>query len=359
VAILKQYSEALRADWDGLVAGNCAASYGHLSANAALAGSGIDHSIIAYEDGTPVAVLPLYEVSYRRLRAISGRALISGLHFPAGPLFAPDCSTRTRRRLTRELLEHVDALAARRGVDRIRIAYPNVIGRTPGICALGCLPLRDHGYHDDHLVSRLLPLTGDTAGLREQLRERGRRWLRKAEACGVQVRVVDSTAAWEACYPLHTRTMGRLSWPEHVLDAIWREFVGTGVATPFVATIDGTVVTLLLIVHMNRSAYYWLGWNGAAAAQSGANYAALWRAILYAQQRGAEWFELGSDDHHTPKARNISFFKAAFGGQLCYSLAGVVHRRLVKTSVVNAFEAGVSGWRRWRAGRVEGDHDDS
>ena len=355
---LKLYEEARRSDWDAFVAENDAASYGHLSANFDLAGADARHSAMLYEDGALVAILPLYEVSYRRFRAIRGRALVSGLHFPAGPLFSPLTTEKRRRRLMGELVDHVRKVANAANADRIRIAYPNVIGSTPGIFSLGCLPLRDHGYIEANIVSRLLPLSEPASALLEQMRERGRRWLRKAQAAGVKVRLLDNAAEWESCYPLNERTMGELAWPAHALDIIWRRFIEAGHATALVATLDAAIVSVVVAIHMKRSAYYWIGWNGDRAAQVGANYAALWGTIIHCKARDAAWFELGSDDDGSGKARNISHFKAAFGGQRHYSLVGVIERRPVKTVVLNALDAGLSRLRRSRGGAHAGEHVD-
>lgn len=354
---LEAYTASRQRDWDGFVARNPSAGYGHLSAHLALGGAS-HHTAMLYDRGEVIAILPLFETSSRRLRAVRLRGLVSGAHFPAGPLCAPGCSDKTRAGLFRQLLAHVNRVAGARRADYVRIAYPNVIDARPAIADFGCQPLRDHGFADANIVTRLLPLRDDPAALRRQLRERGRRWLRKSEAAGVQVAVITDESAWRACYPLNLWTLGALAWSPEAFDMIWTRFIRAGHATAFAASLEGETVSVVVIVHLNATAYYWIGWNSARGHAVGANYAALWTAILEAQRRGAGWFELGSDDTGTPKARNIAYFKAAFGGERYYSLVGVLDRAPVKSSVLTALEAGLAALRSWRdCGLTQGDAD--
>lgn len=332
------YDEGHRGRWDAFVQSNPQASYGHLSATFALAAVTpftVNRSLMIDDaNGRLIGVLPLFDVRERELRVVPVRSLVSGHHFPAGPLFLPHLTGKRRRVLTAELLRHVDALARELAVDRVAMAYPNIMEGHPSIASLGYLPLRHHGFHETNVVSMLLDLRPPLETLHKQMRERGHRALRKAAEAGVTVQPIDTRLAWLACHRLNLDSLGPLAWSPAQLAVIWDEFIEPRLATAHAAHFAGEIVSVVVAVHHQGTSYYWLGFNRKPSVR-GANHCALWEAIQSCKTRGDRVFELGSKDFGHGKQVDISYFKESFGGIAVYSLGGVLERKPSKRALLD------------------------
>jgi hypothetical protein len=339
---ITSYSDSNLLEWDAFVAANPLASYGHLSSTFALArhhSGAVNRSLMLHaDDGSLIGILPLFEIESRVLGVIPHRVLASGADFPAGPLFRKALAAAAQEEGLRMLLEEAAALGHKLKADEIAINYPNVMGRVPSILKPGYLPLREYAYTERNKVYFLIDLRAEEKDLLANLRANCRNHIRSAQRKGVSVRALETRDEWLACDELNQQTLGSAKLSVKALEVIWDEFVAKGFATALAAVVDGSMVNVVVMVHFNRAAYYWFGFNRKPQPISGANQCALWEAILQCKRLKAEFLDLGSKSFAGDKLMAISTFKEAFGGAPTYSLCGALGLRPWKKQLVDLAE---------------------
>lgn len=334
-------------EWDEFVRAHPLASYGHLSAQFALARqSGIRNaSMIVREGGRIVGLLPLFVNDRRSLRRVPVRELTSGAFFPAGPLVSPKLQGKAEVRIAEALLEAVRARVDAFNADRVLITHPTVVGGQPAIARFGYSPLLHHGYTPRHGVGLLLDLTQTPEQLAAGRRSGCRQSISKAQASGATVAPLRDRAEWMACHDINLQTLGELAYTEHQFGAIWDDFIAPGDAVTHAVRIDGRPAAVTVTIHCNGSAYYWIGLNRKPAPLAGAGHLALWTAILDARERGGRYFELGSLDFENPRSIGISQFKQSFGGTPCQIISAQLEAKPVKAAAIALAEAVLSSVR--------------
>jgi hypothetical protein len=347
------FEPAVMSEWDAFVNRHPLGSYGHLSANFALADATPEiHnvSIIVRDRRDIVGVLPLFEVSHRVLRAIHIRELVSGAFFPAGPLISASARGKAETKILDLLLETVRARATDRGADAVIISHPNVIGREPAITQLGYSPLLHYGYRARPGVGMLIDLGRSAEEIAAGRRSGCRQSINKAQAAAATVGLVRDQRAWMSCYDLNIQTLGDLAYSEQQLAAIWEHFIAPGHACAYAVYSADAIAAVAVTVHTKESAYYWIGWSRRPTSVQGAGHLALWSAIQSAQQHGCRYFELGSLDFHNPKNSGISQFKQSFGGVPFQTISAQLDLKPVKSAALAFAEATVTRVSRRRRG---------
>jgi hypothetical protein len=348
---LFDFTPAMADEWDAFVANHPLASYGHLSAQFALADAtpGVRNVSMAVRDGRNLAaVLPLFVNDHHVLRRIPVRELTSGAFFPAGPLVAPKLQGKAEHTITELLLNGIrhrlDALHA----DRVLITHPNVVGGQPSITRFGYSPLLHQGFRPRHGVGLLLDLSQTPEQLAAGRRSGCRQSVNKAQASGAVVSVIANRAEWLACHDINVQTLGPLAYSERQMAAIWDHFIAAGHATAYGTYLDGVLAAVTVTVHFNRAAYYWIGLGRRPSPLTGAGHLSLWTAILAAREQGCAHFELGSLDFENPRNVGISQFKQSFGGVPSQIISAQLEARPVKAAAIALGEALIAALRERR-----------
>lgn len=342
------YTEDKLRDWDAFVRNHPFASHGHLSANFSLARSRYgaqNRSLMMYaQDGSVTGILPLFEVQTKALRAIAGRELRSGVEFPGGPLIQERIASRRQAQALDAFAAAAMRLARRRGIDRIAIGYPNIVGGRLSIDRFGYLPLKEYGYREKNGVYYYLDLHPGEEELFRNLKENCRRNIRAARNAGARVRMLESRDEWMGCYKhnLETLSDAQLTWSPEDMAVVWDEFVAPGHASALAVMLGGQIATVVVFIHFNGAGYYWIGLNRKPYILQGANHYALWEAILHCKSRNAAVFEIGSKSFEGEKLKSISIFKERFGGTPAYALSGVLELKPVKRHLLDLADLGVA-----------------
>ena len=340
-------------EWDDFVRTHPLASYGHLSAQFALAdASGVRNASLVVRDGGRIAgLLPLFVAEQRSLRLVPVRELTSGAFFPAGSLISSKLQGKAEARVAEALMGAVRVRIGACNADRARITHPTIVGGQPAIGRFGYSPLLHHGYEPRHGVGLLLDLTQTPEQLAAGRRSGCRQSVNKAQASGVIVEPLRNRAEWMACDDINHHTMGELAYTPQQLGAIWDNFIAPGHAVTHAVRIDGRAAAVTVTIHCNGSAYYWIGLNRRPAPLAGAGHLALWTAILDARERGCRYFELGSLDFENPRNIGISQFKQSFGGTPCQIISAQLEAKPVKTAAIALGDAVLASVRERTRGR--------
>jgi len=345
---LEAYTEDKRANWDAFVADHPFAGQGHISANFALAQShhsARNRSLMVYgQEGALLGILPLFEVQTRVLRAIPCRELKSGVEFPAGPLIKEGIASRRQADVLDALSAGAAQLAKIRGIDRIVIGYPNIVGERVSIAHFGYLPLKQYGYQESNKVYYYLELHPGEEELFKALKENCRRNIRAAISAGARVRMLQDRGEWMDCYThsLETFAEADLTWTQEDMAIVWDEFIAPGHASAVAVTFRKQIASVVVFIHVNRAGYYWIGFNRKPYLVQGANHYALWEAILQCKAKKLAVFEVGSKSFEGEKLKGISEFKERFGGSPAYALSGVLELKPVKRHLLELADLGVT-----------------
>jgi hypothetical protein len=351
------YSQDLAPEWDAFVAGHPLASYGHLSAQFALASAydGVRNvSLVAREGRRIAGLLPLFFREHRAIRAVRIRELSSGLFFPAGPLVSPQFAGKAETRVLDALVEAARTHAGALGADHVVITHPHVAGGRTSIERFAYSPLLHYGYRPRHGVGLLLDLSQSDEQLAAGRRSGCRQAIAKAQSLGAHAGVIDRRDEWIACHELNVQTLGPLAYTPRQMAVIWDAFIGAGHASAHAVRFDGSVVAAAVVIRSRDAAYYWVGIGRKPQPVQGAAHLALWSAILSSRAAGCTAFELGSLDFENRKSMGISQFKQSFGGTPHQIISAQLDAKPVKSAAIHLGEAIVESIRERRRGRATG-----
>jgi hypothetical protein len=341
------FEPGLTAEWDAFVGAHPLASYGHLSANFALAAHAQTRnaSLLVRDAQKTVAVMPLFESTHHTLRAIALREFTSGALFPAGPLISPSLGAKGETAALTLLLDAVDQRARARRIDRVVVAHPAVTAGQPTLTRIGYSPLLHHGYQPNPGVGLLLDLSRSVEQLAAGRNSGCRQRITKAQATGMITSPISDRATWMACHALNLQTLGELALSEEELGAIWDHFIVPGHAIAHGAYMDGALVAVTVTIQSNNTAYYWHGWRPANA-PAGASHLALWTSILACRDQGCHYFELGSLEFANARQIGIAQFKQSFGGTPFQVLSARREMKPVKAAAIALAETAIAAYRQ-------------
>ena len=124
----------------------------------------------------------------------------------------------------------------------------------------------------------------------------------------------------EQFHQLHVHVTGRETRSEHTWD-IQYEMIRQNEAFGILGELDGELVTAALFPLSSKLCMYGVSASKRELFEKPLSHAVLWKAILYAQEKGCEFFEMGTqlylnqNPSTSTKELNISTFKRGFGGE--------------------------------------------
>jgi hypothetical protein len=340
---IEQYDSTKQRVWDEFVLGCPDANVGQLSGNFTLAeesSGATNRSLMIQDDGGElVGVLPLLHVKRRELCMISSSQLTSG-----GPLFKEGLNRGVARQALSLLVKYAKHLAEQLGVDQVVVNYPSLMAGELAIAKLGYLPIREYGFSEINTIAIYLDVRQEEASLFRSLDPKCRNMVRRAQRWNAKSRVIVDRNSWMACYDLNIQTLSNRSYSRRAMAIIWDEFIAKGFATALIVEVESRIVSAVVISHLNRSAYYWLGFNERPCVHPGASNYALWHGILLCKSKDISLINLGSLEFDSDeKQRGIASFKAGFGGSPSYTLGGVYQVRRKKKLTVDLIRECVRG----------------
>lgn len=272
-----------------------------------------DHSFALYENNQIVSVMPLQSSAHSRQAASSGWG-------GSGPIVAKNVSAAERDRVLQRTLDHARDIAQSNGASTLEFTLSPVT-RTSIAARWGVNPFVHMGFEDKSQISQVIDLLPSEAALHESLDPDCRRLLRRSEEAGIEVRQVDWLEYLDQYYALHQDTYVRTGvspHPKEYFSSLARYMAPPGHAVLFAAfTPAGEAIAFVNTARFGIGATYHTGCSQQAALRNGANYSALWHAILSAKRDGYRWFDVGPIFPHTdvPKLKGLTDFKTKFGGE--------------------------------------------
>lgn len=321
--------------WDAFVASQPGASLGHLAGVRKLEhalGGAADRSLTATDaDGRLVAVVPLFEVTARRLRAFRQRTLGTGRLLPGGPLVDARLAAKDRERLTARLHEAIEALARSLGCDLVEIALPGVVGGRPAVESLPVGTLARHGYRETARAGLFLDLGPDPEKLLAGLDSNCRNKVRRCRKERVTTRLLSDRTEWLQCHAYSMASEAPNRFPLAFFEILWDDFVAKGLALASAVTDGDDVLSVVLLSRFAGSSYYWFTF-ARPDRPAGSNNLALYDGLVAVRAQGAVCAELGSLEFLHGKEAAISRFKQGFGGKPIVGWAGTKLLRRVRVT---------------------------
>jgi hypothetical protein len=219
----------------------------------------------------------------------------------------------------------------------------------PDYAEIPVLPGRYPGAHEidaDWLTGE--SLRAYDPDIRNQIRQAIRRGLSVEYVCGDEP--LAKAGAYARFQPLHVESWGRTGLlakrPEHWAALSQAIAAGGGDDLVVLALDRGGEPLAGVVCHAYQArAIYWSGCSSATGLSARANPLCLHAAILACRRQGVRTFELGrfNADERSSKERNITDYKAQFGGSLvpitCFSSTPGVALRARTARAAAVFEA--------------------
>jgi hypothetical protein len=175
----------------------------------------------------------------------------------------------------------------------------------------------------------VVPLTGGPEALWRGYESKVRRWVRTAEAAGIEVLLDRDSSQLDAFLAVYDHTMRRRGadpwyfFPRTFFEAIRDRLQGH--YAYFHALADGELVSSDLVLCSEQRVYYFLGGTRQSAFPKGVNYLLKHRCALWAAGEGKRQAVLGGG--YEPRD-GVFRYKRAFarrGGEVAFKVASVVH----------------------------------
>jgi hypothetical protein len=296
----------------------------------------------AVTDGSrPLAVVPLQWSGDRRVLGCSGWGFTA-------PALAADLSGSERRATLDVVFAEMDRIARRGSATRIDLALSPVSATAMAVRDQN--PFIEFGYAGTTGQVRALDLSQSEDELLADCSRDTRQQLRKARDRGVTSRAVAWPEFLDDYYRLHTETYertGEQPHPREYFSGIAHALGHDGHSVLSAAfDRDGRVLAFHNTARLAGGAMYHTGCSTAAALDCGANYVALWSAVLGAKAAGVRWYEIGEvfPSVSSGKQRGLTTFKSKFGGQ---SLS--IHRATRAIEPEPAATGPIGRLLRWRS----------
>lgn len=270
-----------------------------------------------YLAGRPIAGIPLMHV------AVGG--LLHSTHSSAfdsagGPLIVKDHLENDA--LYDAIFTAIDAHASEHGSFEARIMLPAT--------APSALTRRFAKRQAGHALARncpLLDLGRDIDTITAGYASPVRRAVRKAGREGIEVVDAADLALAEQAFPIYQDTMRRIGGSTKP----WRflkMLIGSGLAVPFVARLDGKPVGLVILLRTPQIAIYWISASDALQSNLRPTNALVDHAIKWSHAQGMRTFSFGE----TPGERStLERFKMGWGSEVAASWSWArTYRPLIK-----------------------------
>ena len=264
-----------------------------------------------------VALVPLRVIAYRRLRLLRACDLES----MGGIALAPELG----RKLERRAREHALGAALDRGYRtrmQLRMLLPPLAPVFHRANAPHVNPLLELGLENTLTQTWVVELGGDPDAVWERLEGRARTAVRKAERCGINLRLAKPDEEDLQTYlSLHAATCARTGVSQHpraYFEAIWRQMIPLRLARVFFAELDGKVLAARNFGVYKNGASTWTAAGLEEAGPLGANVMLQWEAMRSLAAEGLELMDCGEALPWAAdaKLRGLSDFKKSFGGSL-------------------------------------------
>lgn len=279
-----------------------------------------DLSFALYEPGKKkriVAVVPCHQIASQKGKALK----INALDSLGGPACRKGLDPGLRQRVLDQACQHLITLAREHGSGEIAVALPPMAPALQGDNCPRVNPLLELGFTNALTQTWVIDLRAGKDALWKKMQGRARTAVRKAEKSGVSIRPADRRGDLDIYYLMHCETYNRTGVSPHpraYFEAIWRDFLGTGLARIWFAEHGGKVVAAENFGVYKNAANYWTGASLSEGLAVEANSALQWAAIQWMADAGLEWYETGEafPQAGKGKAKGLSDFKKSFGGEL-------------------------------------------
>lgn len=167
-----------------------------------------------------------------------------------------------------------------------------------------------------------IDLTAAEPAILAQMKEKGRYNIRLSERKGVTTRISTDIKDVEVFYEIFKETAERDDFrirSQAYFEDLCQTLFDTKTGELIIAEHEGQPLVALIITYHEELAYYLYGASSNAQRNLMAPYAAHWRAIQRAKERGCQYYDLlqvapaNADENH--KYTNLTYFKERFGGQ--------------------------------------------
>lgn len=279
-----------------------------------------------------LAVMPLHWRPSHGITASSGWG-------GSGPVIDGTLGRNERDRVMAAALAHAEELARQDGAETIEMScWPVTVSSLANRWAVN--PFELHGYEERSRLSQVIDLSVGEEALWNGLSQTTRRWIRKAQDRGFNVRKVDWADAVDSYYQIHCETYRRTGVEPHprtYFAGIARYNAPSGASVLFAALNDaGKPAAFHNDARLMHGAYYHTGCSHDVAQELGLNYLLMWEAIADAARSGFLWYDVGWIFPSTAdsKLRGLTDFKTRFGGEPHRAFYGV--RRLAKSATAQS-----------------------
>ena len=275
---------------------------------------------VVRDGNAALGAFPVQRMRYSRYARSCDRGY-SGLMGSAGPFFRRGLPPRLRGRVLAALTDAILQWARDARVDQVQCSLPPL--------AASCLanirgvnPLVPAGWADVSTHSRLSTLSCMESVLWRDLADDARRSVKRAQMSGYTVSREDWRDRLEDYYRVHQETYRRTGVPPHpkgYFEGVASVIASQGQAVLWVGRDpEGRPVAFHNDARYRDGSLYWTGCCETGHLESGINYLLFWRALLWAQEDGCQWYEIGEafPGARSGKEHGLTVFKAKFGGEM-------------------------------------------
>lgn len=269
------------------------------------------------QGGEIIAIIPLHIVN-RRVGHVWDINVLDSL---GGPACRNGLGEKSRNKLLNFIREQLVALMRKQRSVEVRVALSPMAPAFRGEECPLVNPLLHIGCKNTLTQTWVVELRQGKDNIWQRMEGRARTAVRKAEKNGVNVRKADRPDDLEVYYRLHCETYRRTGvspHPKAYFDAIWRNFLATGLAQVWFAEHNGEVVAAENFGVYKNAAIYWTGAASSHGLPLEANSLLQWTAMQWMVDAGLEWYETGEAFPNAlkGKSKGLNDFKKSFGGKL-------------------------------------------
>ena len=171
----------------------------------------------------------------------------------------------------------------------------------------------------------LIDLSPSEEELLQNMKQKTRYNIRLAIRKGVTIRSVNIDEL-NILYKMYLETSSRDGFiirPEAYYMNLWKNFIEAGLASPFLAEVDGEPVAGLVLFHFYKKSYYFYGMSLDKHREKMPNYLLQWEAIKHSKRIGCLTYDLwGAPNEFIPEDRmwGVYRFKQGLGGEVVQTI---------------------------------------